>query len=414
MNEIKYRSMPAWPLIVLFYTSVDTILFGTNSNTAFLYVPRILGLLGIVSLPLLYTGSLHRICIHKRDFIVAFIMILIILVSSIVNSDLVVTTISRLIVVILAYVICHTYSKEQFAAIFDTFIYAVSIVAIIVELVSYTLPGLIMRLPVVVNTVNHAFYTCFFGSLETTEIDHVFIRGNGIFWEPGAFAIYLIFALIIQLFVLKKTNIKRIGVFLFALAITFSTTGYLALAVLLLAYVISNRTDSMSRRIKVLFIVIAGLIIVGCLFIDTSLIYNSVFSKLTSGTSGATTRYSSFYNGMRVALDHPIIGVATNTSKYMAEYVFASGSIFYNGGTSITNTFVGQFASYGLIFGSMFMYGTFMYLKKYSNSFLEWMLLSMTIFMSYFGEKFFSFFPFVFVFYGLSHKRYSTNENSCD
>ena len=43
----KVGSMPKiyiWLLFLLFLTSTDTVLFGTNSNDLFLYVPRIVGL----------------------------------------------------------------------------------------------------------------------------------------------------------------------------------------------------------------------------------------------------------------------------------------------------------------------------------------------------------------------------------
>ena len=411
MDELNTIKMPKWPLIILLFTSVDTLLFGTNSDIRFLFVPRILGVIFILLLPLLYSKSIKKIYINTHDIIYIIVMVLIILVSGIINTESIETLLSRLIVIILAYVITHTYSQKQYAEIFDLFIFVVSIFAIISEILTYILPGIILRLPVVTNTVNHSFYTLGIIEMESTEVNNIFVRSNGIFWEPGAFAIYLIFALILQLFVLEKSNVKRIIVYIFCIIITFSTTGYLSLGVLFFAFIVSKKSNYLSKKIKILFGLFAIALIVFCIFFDMSLLYDSVFKKLTSGTSGATTRYSSFYNGMRVAFDHPLFGVSSNTSFYMREYVFSTDSIFRNGGTSITNTIVGQFASYGLLFGSLFVFGTFKFLYNCTYSKLEWALLSLTVFMAYFGEKFFSFFPFVFVFYGLLNNKAGTYED---
>ena len=245
-------------------------------------------------------------------------------------------------------------------------------------------------------------------------MNSVLIRSEGIFWEPGAYSIYLVFAMIFQLFVLEKPNYKRIALYIFCLIITFSTTGYLSIMVLIIGFLLSNRSSLLSKKLKYIFIILALLLIVGLIIFDTTIIYDTVFSKLTNGTSGATTRYSSFFNGMRVAFDHPLFGVASDSQKYMAEYVFSNRSIFNNGGTAITNTVVAQFASYGLVFGSLFLIGTIRYFFCISKTKIESFFLCLTIMMAYFGEKFYSFIPFIFVFYGLCESKGRLDENSCD
>lgn len=414
MIEFNEKTMPKWPLLLLLFTSVDTLVFGTNSDIRFLYVPRLLGAIFVIVLPFMYSGSIKKIIVNKRDIYILLLMLFIMLISGIINSESIETLLSRLIVVLLAYVICHTYSQLFFAEVFDLFMFIVSIFTVLTEVLTYILPGLIMKLPTVTNTVNYSFYSFVLIQMQTTEINNTFVRANGIFWEPGAFAIYLIFALIIQLFVLNKSNIYRIIIYIVCILITFSTTGYLSLGVLIISYIFSRKSNNLSKKIKVIFGLLAISLIIICLIFDMSFLYDSVFAKILSGTSGATTRYSSFFNGMRIAFDHPFFGVSSNTAYYMSKYVYSADSIFRNGGTSITNTIVGQFASYGILFGLIFVVGTFKFLYNHSFSKFEWLLLSLTVFMAYFGEKFFSFFPFVFVFYGFLNDRVDVYENSSD
>ena len=76
MQDIRQKRMPKWPLFLLLYTSVDTLLFGTNSNRMFLYVPRIFGALAIMALPLMKTKS-FKIKMHRPDIYALLLMLVI-------------------------------------------------------------------------------------------------------------------------------------------------------------------------------------------------------------------------------------------------------------------------------------------------------------------------------------------------
>lgn len=398
-------------LLVLLFTSVDTILFGTNSNKLFLYVPRIVGVLAVFLLPILSSGSVKRIRLTIKETAICFVLLLIMCLSAYINNESIETLLSRIITLLVAYVICQTISSKDYILVFDKFMSIVSFFAICTELIAYVLPVLIRSLPAVVNTAGYTYRVFFFGGLCETNIGSALIRSSGIFWEPGAFAIYLIVAIIYQLYFFKNPDLRKLLLYVVCLFTTFSTTGYLAFFVLLLTYLISSRSSNVSKNLKAILIVLSVVVLLITLFIDNSVVFSTVFSKLTSGESRATTRYSSFFYGMRVAFDHPVFGVSSDTRKYMAEYVYSSSSVFRNGGTSITNTFVGQFASYGLVFGTIFVIGTFKYLKNLANKFHEWALLCLIISMAYMGEKFFSFFPLVMVFYGFAVRKGENDEN---
>ena len=413
-NSLNTKKILSYGLILLFLTSVDTVIFGTNANRAALFIPRTLGLLAIFLFPILKSKSFRKIHIQVSNIWAIVLMISIMTISSIINEEMLVTYISRIVTVLLAYVICQTIPRKSFAIIFDKFMTLVASFAILTEVLAYLFPTVLRILPKVTNSANGIFYTYFFGSIQATNIGRQLIRSNGIFWEPGAFSIYLIFAILVQLFILDTINVKKVIVYIVTLIFTFSTTGYVSLGVLLLTYIFSDRSSKMSKWVKGLFVLfILGFI--GLIFMtENSAIYSDVIGKLTSGTSSATTRYSSIFNGLSVAFKHPFIGVASKSQDYMYSYIHSGESNYTNGGTIIANTIVGWSVNYGLIFGILFLVGTIRFLKSYSHSIFEWLLLSVTVAMAYCGERFFSFFPFIFVFYGLKSEGDKVNENSSD
>ena len=402
MNSANYdnekRKSRLWPLFLLLFTSVDTVLFGTNANKLFLYIPRFVALFIIISLPFIQSRKRGTLSFDKYSMSFFLLMIVSFCVSNFYNHEAFETFASRILAIVVAFIVTCCYSEEDYFKAFDKFIYLVSICAIITEIIAYVIPSFFIAFPSITNTVGSRFFVYFFGSMEQANLGRTIIRANGIFWEPGAFSIYLIIGIMNQLFGIGEINNRHLFVYIMALLLTFSTTGYVSLAFVILVFVFSKRTDLLSKRVKGVLIIGSVLIVIGSILLDNNLIQNMVLGKLISGTSSATTRYSSLFNGMKVAIDHPLFGVGSNFRPYMLEYV--QSSIFNNGGTSITNTIVAQFACYGSIFGLLFFVGTIRFFKKWSTNMREWVALAIAILLAYSGERFFSFMPFVFVFYG--------------
>ena len=81
-------------------------------------------------------------------------------------------------------------------------------------------------------------------------------RNSGPFWEPGAFAGYLIIGIAFELILFRKLS-WRVFVFLIALISTFSTTGYVAAALLFLLYFIFLEPNK-KRKLLIFPTVLAG------------------------------------------------------------------------------------------------------------------------------------------------------------
>lgn len=387
------------PLLLLLYTSTDTIIFGTNGNRILLYVPRIAAFLGI----LYFIGKNRLKLIISRNLMIMLFLSILTIVSGVFNRTSAETIISRTLPIVLAYFIVERFSLSDFIEAFEKVIYFTCIIAIILYVVSIIAPGLILRLPSFHNQNNLPVYTLFIGSVLGNVMNGVLTRMSGIFWEPGAFSIYLCFGVMFELYYKKNTDFKKIILYAMGIFTTFSTTGIIGLAVLLVIFLLKRNPNSKSIKIAVVGLILVAL---GATFLlGDSIIFEVFFSKIINRTGTTSVRYSSFINGMQIAFDHPLIGVGGRSSEYMMEYAQKTG---YGYNTMITNTFVHQFANYGFIFGIVFLW----FSRKFcfcnsENGKIVSNLLFVTIFILYFSECFYSFLPFVFIYYSNAKFAYS-------
>lgn len=405
MIGIKRDTVAKYLLYILFFTSVDTILFGTNSSKFFLFIPRIVGVLLIILVPIVYSRGNLNIKINKRRSCLFSLMLSLLCISSFYNGEDILTLGSRIIMLVTAYIITEYIDEKFYLSKFNRFVYIVTLFSFLTELLAYIYPTIILALPAFTNSANHVFYSYFFGAMESENVYQVLKRAQAVFWEPGAFAIYLDISIAYNLFFCKTIDVKTLRVLLLGLFITFSTTGYIVLTILILVFCFSNRKER-DLLYKNYLIYMLILIVFVLLIIEWNAIYELVFAKLTSGTSSATTRYSSLINGLRLTMDYPFFGVGSSYRDFMEYYVGTSD--FNNGGNSVTNTIIAQFVTYGIPYGMIFVYGTVKYFKTWGKNKVECFCIVLAILLGYFGEHFFSFMPLIFIFYAID-KRIADN-----
>lgn len=385
-------------LIILLFTSVDTVLFGTNANSAFLYVSRIYGLIFIAVNLLMNFRRIVKINMQNSIFC---LLLMIMLLSAIFNNGQVETIISRVLAILTGFVISKYYEKKEFANVFCNVVYVVSIVAIILEVLIYIMPNLVSSLPTIINTAGVQFKAFFIGSIDLRQSG--FYRAGGIFWEPGAFATYINIAFFLELFYCKKRNKKRIAIYSIALFLTLSTTGYIALFTLLLFYALFGGTIE-SNKIKNSLALLLILAILVTIVFSNSFLYDSLFGKLINKTSTTNVRIAGIIGGFQIAMTNPIVGVfSNNISDMIRKFQPQSGGM-------LTNTIVYQFAAYGVVFGVLYTLRCFrMFFRKDRNIVLS---IGVCVFfvLIFISETFFSFIPYILPFYNLGVE----NNEDCD
>jgi len=188
------------------------------------------------------------------------------------NSFPIVTIIGFLLRLFIGYAIIRL--VVNFPQLYIKVLYKLCILAVIIWSIGRTglLDGIILSLPELqynkwshISSHSVGFHT-FFISPETGVL-----RNAGLFWEPGAFAGYIIVAMIFlslsrQHFT-KKDYKKYLFIFLIALLTTLSSAGYMLLPfTLFLGYNFKNKRGSHKLKPFTILLVISFIIPLGALF----------------------------------------------------------------------------------------------------------------------------------------------------
>lgn len=410
--ENKHSKLNTLLLVILLLTSVDTVMFGTNSNQFALYFSRIIPIVIIV---ILFINNIHNKVQIKLIFLIV-LMVSIVSLSGLVNYANFDTILSKIIVLITAFFIVINYQIKDFFNIFSKVLYGLSVISIIVYLLAALSPFVFGFLPIITNQTGQEFSYFIIGGVMRRFLELGFrFRNSSIFWEPGAFAVYICLALYIELFEKKNPSLIKVIVFIISVFTTFSTTGYIGVILLMIIYVGYNKNRI---NIKTYYV---SLILMSCFVItfitlainENSFLYLNVFQKIFNNESTSITRYSSLINGIQIGIDYPFLGVSPNKmSLYMAFYASKTQLFDFGSNPMNTNTMTYQFAAFGLIFGLVFAIGTFKFFIK--TNYKKWITIALFVYLLllYSGENFYSFLPYTLMFYG--YKKYTEKRGFID
>ena len=314
----------------------------------------------------------------KPDMIFVFIIIAgSFLISDIFNSEPIINTFKCLFSFVTVFFLVNRYDPERIKNSYIEIMYLISWISLILFALFTILPSL-SNINVVINAAGNAY-----SNLYIYTHSSLLQRNQSMFWEPGAFQTFVNIALLFE--ILKdNTNIKKIFIFTIAVITTFSTTGYIALALCFLLLLIKNnrrdRKNKQLRRAIILFVFIAAILIVYNydLFFDRS--KNSVFGKIVNffendqiannTMSSSTIRYYSFVKSIEAFFRKPIFGWG---------YEGLSIELFpYTHGMN-TCTFINFLSVYGIFYGIPMLVG-FILLSKEKKQRWYISLLVFTIF----------------------------------
>lgn len=164
------------------------------------------------------------------------------------------------------------------------------------------------------------YYTAGWGNLG------IFDRNAGMFTEPGAHQIFLNFALLFLLSddkhfgLSKRKYVASVVVLILTILTTQSTTGYMCLAVVMVAIVLKKTDEIKHTKLKVLMVIV--MVILMLIESQTGII-ESKFAGIKTGHGSGLTRYMDTYYGYYIAFSQPIFGhgmYMTNQAKYMNPY----------------------------------------------------------------------------------------------
>lgn len=171
------------------------------------------------------------------------------------------------------------------------------------------------------------------------------LRNCGVFWEPGAFQVFLNLALLFELFVIKreKGSFSRLALYILTIATTVSTAGLLNMCLLILAYIFATGINGRQRNILILLILIA----LGWFLFSTEII-SSIEYKFGTETgeaaSNVTSRTEPFLIDLEIMASNPL-GIGADRYAEELNRIKALKNIDFES-SSCTPTILG--ASFGI------------------------------------------------------------------
>lgn len=306
------------------------------------------------------SGKMKKI---PESLIVIFLFVaVIILASSLINRD---TNILYFVMILELFKALTIVLLLDFDTFCGVYINVISIMAFI-SLSFYTVQ---MIYPTItdfaVRTYNDAGTALdSFGIYFSYPMDSM--RNTGFLSEPGDYQHYLNVALLLCMFLPSQKDKKgifnkaRIPVLAMTSVTTFSSPGLIFLSMIILAYMISNINDAKKFIKASLCVILAVIAIFNIDFLSSRFEYS--YSKLEgTHTSSLDVRLTSIIAGVKVGLNHFLIGAGIDKGAIEMEEVFTANGLIYDQ----TSTPAAFFAMFGFFFAMLL---TVLYMRSFALS----------------------------------------------
>ena len=172
-------------------------------------------------------------------------------------------------------------------------------------------------------------------------------RNSGPFWEPGAFSIFLVLAMMFRL--VQKQDIVDRRIILLAITVltTTSTSGYFALFLLIISYYLFNRKIHVSKYVMVALLAYGA----GLAYMQLEFLGKKAENDIVLASETTTSRFGSALADLQDFSKNPIIGYGRGQNRYGGRsYSFFSKNLHRNNG--ITQLLV----TYGILIFVMYFY----------------------------------------------------------
>lgn len=242
--------------------------------------------------------------------------------------------------------------KESFINVI-IFITAVSLIFFYIPALPNALPNIRFTEKTVAG--GYQWYILYAKFINTNNI--WYSRNIGIFWEPGMYQGYLIFGmLLICLRKIRKRDIIRLILLVFAVISTGSTTGYILLLLMALIFInnLLSRQGPAVRYTIVLILLIGILVLFNISSNDIllSLLPSDAVQKLTDTENASrNTRLYNIISDAQLALKNPL-GIANSQIDTVREYSIRQFSSDVD--SSVTNSTMSMLLTYGMIPGILY------------------------------------------------------------
>lgn len=377
---MKYIKLDKSIKLLYSYIIVLCIIFGSKdawlsrNDNRFMFIGIAMSI--VLMLPLIVKkGNISLLRTKKVS-----VLILLVCLSMVANFDF--RGYSMFVVLTIALFTVETMDFEQFYELFENIIYVISVLSIV---------GVVFKLACHLEFLPKLIYIA-----ENEALPWGF-RLYGMYREPAMYCIYLGLALGRQLFFLEKRAPIRITVYLLALLLTGSATGYISVMFALICF--AAISGNIKKYFPVYIMGIMCAIIIGLRYGVLDYFLKRLSTHGASADS-SNSRYYSIIGGAFVGIIHPLFGAGAVKS----EIRFEEFMNFLGKSVCWANMITYLWASFGTIFIYIFLRGIYNVAvtkkKATAISFLIFIALLLC------GETMtYSSVMYIFMLYGYSNRR---------
>ncbi len=251
----------------------------------------------------------------KFVILLIFLVVITLVQTYVFNFYSIQTIVGVFLRVIIAYLIVKILG-EKFIPYFINILYGMAIVSMIFYFLVLLVPAMgdvFLSIAPLFDIFNFAGYknsTLVIYTLDDIEGQ----RNPGPFWEPGAFAGYLIVAYIFNFYSMDKYKIKKSIVLLLTIITTISTTAYLALFIFLFFAYYKKIKNVFIRTIAVFIILVGGYyVFTGLDFLGKKIEHQlEIAQKQGIEGSDDTQRFLTILRDFEDLKGHEIVGRGSN------------------------------------------------------------------------------------------------------
>jgi hypothetical protein len=300
------------------------------------------------------------------------------------------TTIGFLLKIILGYILIR-FVGPRFRIVYFEVIYYLSVIS----LIGYMWNSFGFDIPNILNDSKLKSIIFF-----TQQVDGS--RNSGMFWEPGAFACYICLGLVLNLknlIVLSRNHRKKIVFILLALITTFSTTGYIALF-MIITFILFFKYRREIRFIPMYIILffMANYIYQTSSFLNEKINHQIEISQSTEIYEFSPDRFRSFIFDLKYISKHPLIGNGLNQKTRYKDHEWMQNQVLGHGN---------GFSNFLACMGTLSLLFLFFLIFKFNKQYPTFFIIMITVLLQ--GQQLLDYplflgLPFIFI-YEYQHSR---------
>ena len=251
-----------------------------------------------------------KIMINRMEYRVVLSFIILNIFSMLGNLEISIIYFKYIALVLIAFYFVQQQTTEKISELFVNVMLILSIISLLFMLIT-VFYGEFTPISIVSTENSKVKYYNYLIFFKPNLLTNLIFRNQGVFWEPGLYASYLLIAMMLEINFSRNIKIWKIIILIITLFTTLSTAGILMLSLIILLYV--ERFIKKKYMYYLFVLAVMTIVIIGYFFKDNIIQYlvefnPRLFFKLLSNETTKMTRLYAPLLNLFIFLENPIFG----------------------------------------------------------------------------------------------------------